>query len=220
MKLFIDTANIEEIKKAYSTGLIDGITTNPSLAAKEKIPFDKLVQQILKIFTRTTDVVNLETISTDAEGMIEEGINLSQLSRNVVVKVPCTTEGLIACQELTKKHIRVNVTLCFSPTQALLAAKSGAYFISPFIGRLEDQNEDGMHLVEEIKKIYENYRFPTKILVASVRSVQHITQAAMIGADCSTLPFTIFEKLVQHNLTDIGLKKFLDDWKQAKLKLK
>ena len=209
MKLFLDSANISELKKAYSSGLIDGVTTNPSLAAKEGMSFEKLVNEI-----------NLETISLDAEGMVNEGLKLSKLSKNVVVKVPMTEQGLLACQELSKRGIRVNVTLCFSPTQALLAAKSGAYFISPFVGRLDDQNENGMNLIAEMKKIYSNYNFRTQILVASVRSPQHVSESALLGADVCTVPYSIFEKLFKHELTDVGIRKFLEDWNKAKLKIK
>ncbi len=220
MKIFIDSANISELKKAYSTGLVSGVTTNPSLIAKEGMQFEKLVNEILRIFTKPMDIINFESVSTEAGGMIEDGIKLSRISKNVVVKVPLTEQGLLACQELARKNIRVNVTLCFSSAQALLAAKSGAYFISPMVGRLDDQNDNGMRLVEEIRKIYTNYKFNTQILVASVRNVQHVTEAALIGADVCTVPYNVFEKLFMHELTDIGLARFLDDWKKAKLKIK
>ena len=221
MKIFIDTANLDEIKEANSWGIIDGVTTNPTLASIEGYPsFEKLTHDILSIFTKPMDVVNFEVASLDAKTMIEEGIKLASLSKHVVVKVPVTQDGLIACKELTKRGIRVNVTLCFSPTQALMAAKAGAYFISPFVGRLDDQNEDGMRLIEQIKKIYTNYGMKTQILVASIRGPHHVMEAALLGADACTIPYSVFEKLFRHELTDVGINKFLDDWKKTKFKIK
>ena len=220
MKLFLDTANIEQIRKAYSLGVLDGVTTNPSLAAKEGKNFDQLVKEILNIFKGTEGIVNLEVISERADEMVKEGLKLAKLSNNVVVKVPCTEEGLKACKVLSKGHIRVNVTLCFSASQALLAAKCGAYFISPFIGRLYDNAEDGIKLVHEIKKIYTNYGFKTQILVASVRSTRQVVQSAMIGADVCTVPYDIFEKMYKHPLTDSGQNKFLEDWYSYKAKFR
>ena len=178
MKLFIDSANINEIKRAFSTYLIDGVTTNPSLAAKENIDFDKLVKEILDIFKNTDNYVSLEVISLKEDEMILEGIKLSKLSKNVIVKLPCTEDGYRACKVLSSKKIRINMTLCFSASQALLAAKAGAFFISPFIGRLDDQGYDGMKLIEEIKKIYDNYKYKTQILVASIRSPRQVAEAA------------------------------------------
>ena len=220
MKIFLDTANTGEISKGFSTGLIDGVTTNPSLAAKENRDFDEVVKEILNIFKGTSGVVNLEVISERSEEMIKEGLKLSKLSSNVVVKIPCTEEGLKACKELSSKKIRVNVTLCFSASQALLAAKAGAYFISPFIGRLDDINQDGMQLIEEIKEIYSHYSFKTQILVASIRSPRQVVDAALIGADVVTVPYDIYEKLIKHPLTDIGLRTFLNDWHDYKTKFR
>ena len=216
MKLFLDSGNLDEIKKANSTGLLDGITTNPSLIAKEHIDFDELVKEILQIFKGTDKIINLEVINTVSEKMIEEGQRLAKISKNIVVKIPCTQEGLKACNILSKKGIRINITLCFSAAQALLAAKAGAYYISPFIGRLDDINQDGMELIKEIKTIYNNYGFKTQILVASIRLPRQVVDAALIGADIVTVPYNIFEKLIQHPLTDIGLEKFLDDWYKYK----
>ena len=212
MKLFLDTANSEEIRKAFSLGVLDGVTTNPSLAANEGRDFNVIASEILEIFRGTNGYVNLEVVSEEFEGMVEEAKRLAKLSKNVVVKVPCTEEGLKACKTLSEKKIRVNVTLCFSASQALLAAKAGAFFISPFIGRLDDENDGGMRLVAEIKSIYSNYNFKTQILVASIRSPRQVVEAAMIGADICTMPYSVFEKLYKHALTDAGLKKFLDDW--------
>lgn len=220
MKLFLDTANVEHIQKAFSLGVLDGVTTNPTLAAKEGRDFDQVTKEILEIFRGTNCYVNLEAISEDCEGMVKDGVNLAKLSKNVVVKIPCTEEGLKACKILSQKKIRVNITLCFSAAQALLAAKAGAFFISPFIGRLDDQNDSGMRLVEEIKKIYSNYSFKTQILVASIRIPRQVVDAAMIGADICTVPYEVFEKLHKHALTDIGLRRFLDDWYSYQAKLK
>lgn len=219
MKLFLDTANSEEIRKAFSLGVLDGVTTNPSLAAKENRDFNVIVSEILQIFKGTDGYVNLEVVSEECEGMMEEAQKLAKLSKNVVVKVPCTEDGLKACRALKDKKIRVNVTLCFSASQALLAAKAGAFFISPFIGRLDDQNDGGMRLVAEIKSIYSNYNFKTQILVASIRSPRQVIEAAMIGADICTMPYSVFEKLHRHALTDTGLRKFLDDWHDYQNKL-
>ncbi len=219
MKLFLDTANSEEIRKAFSIGVLDGVTTNPSLAAKESRDFNVIVSEILQIFKGTDGYVNLEVVSEECEGMVEEAQKLAKLSKNVVVKVPCTEDGLKACRILKDKKIRVNVTLCFSASQALLAAKAGAFFISPFIGRLDDQNDGGMRLVAEIKSIYTNYNFKTQILVASIRSPRQVVEAAMIGADICTMPYSVFDKLYRHALTDTGLRKFLNDWHDYQSKL-
>lgn len=214
MKLFLDTANLEDIKKYASWGLIDGITTNPSLIAKEGVTLEKRVKEITKI---VKGPVSAEVFSTDAKGMVEEGRKIAKWAKNIYVKCPCTPDGLIATQKLTKLGIRVNMTLVFSANQALLAAKAGAAFVSPFIGRLDDAGQNGMELIEEIVEIYENYGFKTEILVASVRSARQVEQAAILGADICTLPAAIYDKLVKHPLTDTGLKKFLDDAKKTKL---
>lgn len=220
MKLFLDTSNINEIRKAFSLGVLDGVTTNPSNAAKEKRDFDELVRDILGVFKGTKGYISLEVIATKSEEMVKEGLKLAKLSKNVVVKIPCIEEGYKACKILSGKKVRVNMTLCFSSAQALLAAKTGAYFISPFIGRLDDQNDDGMRVVSEIKEIYNHYNFKTEILVASIRNPRQVVEAAMLGADACTMRYDVFEKLHKHALTDIGLKRFLDDWYDYKNKIK
>ena len=209
MKIFLDSANLKEIEEAVSWGAIDGVTTNPSLVAKEKREFIPLVKDICE---RVHGPVSAETVSKEAEGMVQEGRFLASVHPNVIVKCPLTKEGLKATRRLSGEGIRVNVTLCFSSTQALLAAKAGAYFISPFVGRLDDISQDGMALIQEIKTIYANYNFATQILVASVRHPRHVVQAATIGADIATIPFAVLEALVKHPLTDAGLERFLRDW--------
>ena len=220
MKIFLDTANLEQIRLGFKSGLIDGITTNPSLAAKEGVEFNSLIKEILKLFKGTDKILNLEVINTNSRRMIEEGRQLAKISKNVAVKMPMTLEGMIACKELSKRKIRVNVTLCFSANQALLAAKAGAFFISPFVGRLDDKGQNGMDLIHEIRQIYDNYNFKTKILVASVRNPEHVKEAALIGADVATIPYKVYEELFKHPLTDSGLKTFLDDWNKLQKKLK
>ena len=209
MKIFLDSANLKEIEEAVSWGAIDGITTNPSLVSKEGREFIGLIQDICK---RVDGPISAETVSRDAAGMVEEGKFLAKVHKNIVVKCPLTKDGLKATRQLSNENIRVNVTLCFSPNQALLAAKAGAYFISPFVGRLDDISQDGMQLIREIKTIYANYGFSTQILVASVRHPIHVAQAALIGADIATMPFAVLESLIKHPLTDIGLDRFLKDW--------
>lgn len=211
MKLFLDSANLKEIEEAVSWGAIDGITTNPSLVAKEQREFIPLIQEICR---RVNGPISVETVSRDAEGMLKEGRAFATIHPNVIVKCPLTKEGLKATRQLSSEKIRVNVTLCFSANQALLAAKAGAYFISPFIGRLDDISQDGMQLIQDIKTIYTNYRFPTQILVASVRHPLHVLEAAKIGADIATLPFSVLEALIKHPLTDLGLERFLKDWEK------
>lgn len=211
MKLFLDSANLKDIEEAMSWGAIDGITTNPSLVAKERREFIPLIREICQ---RVDGPVSVETTSRDAAGMVEEGRSFVTIHPNVIVKCPLTKEGLKATRQLSSQHIRVNVTLCFSATQALLAAKAGAYFISPFVGRLDDVAQEGMGLIRDIKTIYANYYFTTQILVASVRHPIHVVEAARIGADIVTLPFATLETLVKHPLTDIGLERFLRDWEQ------
>ncbi len=211
MKIFLDSANLVEIKEAVSWGAIDGVTTNPSLVSKEQQDFFELLRTICEI---VNGPVSMETISKDAAGMAQEGRQFSALHPNIIVKCPLTKEGLKATRQLASEHIRVNVTLCFSPSQALLAAKAGAFYVSPFIGRLDDISNDGMQLIRQIKTIYANYRFPTQILVASVRHPIHVVEAAQIGADIATMPFGTLEALIRHPLTDIGLERFLKDWER------
>jgi transaldolase len=215
MKFFIDTANIAEIKEAASMGVLDGVTTNPSLVAKEGKDFRKLLEEICAI---VDGPISAEVISTDFDGIMREGRELATIHRNIVVKVPLIKEGLKAVKALKAEGIRTNVTLCFSPTQALVAAKAGAYFISPFIGRLDDVSTNGMELIRQIVTIYRNYQFDTQVLVASVRHPLHVVEAAMIGADICTIPFKVIEQLIKHPLTDIGLQKFLEDWNKSQKK--
>ena len=211
MKIFLDSANLTEIREAISWGAIDGVTTNPSLVAKEHRDFFPLLKEICEV---VNGPVSMETTSRDAAGMVEEGRVFAKLHPHIVVKCPLTKEGLKATRQLTAERIRVNVTLCFSPSQALLAAKAGAYFVSPFVGRLDDISHDGMGLIRDIKSIYANYGFETKILVASIRHPLHVVEAARIGADIGTMPFAVLESLIKHPLTDAGLDRFLKDWAQ------
>ena len=212
MQLFIDSASVDEIRKAADSMLVDGVTTNPTLAAKAGKDYNEVLKEICSIIKGP---VSAETVSLDAEGMVKEGIAFSKIAKNIVVKVPMTVEGMKACQRLTKKKIKVNVTLCFSANQALLAAKSGAYFVSPFVGRLDDIGKIGMDVVREIKQVYDNYKFKTQILVASVRNPIHVLDATKIGADIATMPYSVFEQLFKHTLTDAGIKKFLEDWEKV-----
>lgn len=209
MKIFIDTANINEIKEANSWGVIDGVTTNPSLVAKEGRDFISIVKEIAGI---VDGPISAEAISLESAPMLEEARELSRIHKNIVIKIPLTREGLKAVKILSKEGIRVNVTLCFSPTQALLAAKAGAAYISPFIGRLDDISHAGMELVRDIRQIYSNYGMKTEIIVASVRHPLHVLEAAKMGADIATVPFAVLEKLFSHPLTDIGIERFLKDW--------
>jgi transaldolase len=213
MKFFLDTANIEEIKKAADLGILDGVTTNPSLVAKEKKPFEELVHEICEI---VNGPVSAEVVSTDFESMVEEARHLSGVHEHVVVKIPLIPDGIKAVTVLSKENIRTNVTLCFSPMQALLAAKAGATYISPFVGRLDDISHDGMELVQQIVVIYENYGYPTEVLVGSARHAKHVVDAALMGADVVTLPYKVFNALFNHPLTDKGLKAFLADWEKVK----
>ncbi len=212
MQLFIDSADVSEIRRAAQTSMCDGVTTNPTLAAKAGKNYNAVLKEICSI---VKGPVSAETVSLNAEGMVKEGIAFSKIAKNIVVKVPMTVEGMKACQRLTKKGIKVNVTLCFSANQSLLAAKSGAYFVSPFVGRLDDIGKIGMDVVREIKQVYDNYKFKTKILVASVRNPIHVLEAAKIGADIATVPYSVFEQLFKHSLTDVGIKKFLEDWEKV-----
>ena len=209
MKFFIDTANIDEVREAASLGILDGVTTNPSLVYKEGKDFRKLLDEILKI---VDGPVSAEVIATDYEGILKEAREYATIHKNIVVKVPLIKEGLKAVKTLSDENINTNVTLCFSPIQALLAAKAGATYISPFIGRLDDISTNGMELIEQIVQIYRNYGYETQVLVASVRHPLHLVEAALIGADICTMPFSVIDKLFNHPLTDIGLRKFLADW--------
>lgn len=212
MKFFIDTAQIEEIKEAASLGILDGVTTNPSLVSKTGKDFRKLLDEILEI---VDGPVSAEVIATDYDGIVKEGKALSKIHRNIVVKVPLIKEGLKAVKTLSEEGVKTNVTLCFSPSQALLAAKAGASYISPFVGRLDDISTNGMDLISQIVQIYRNYNYETEVLVASIRHPLHLVEAALMGADVCTMPFDVINKLFNHPLTDVGLDKFLNDWKKS-----
>ena len=212
MKLFLDTANFQEIRTIWELGILDGVTTNPSLVAKEGRKFEDVIREITALGIPS---VSAEVVATDAPGMIAQGRELRDIHPSIYVKVPMTTEGLKATKALAAEGTRVNMTLVFSATQALLAAKVGATFVSPFIGRLDDQSEVGMDLIRDIVQIYRNYRFPTQVLVASVRHPLHVLEAAKIGADIATIPYAVMEKLALHPLTDIGLARFLKDWQKV-----
>ena len=216
MKIFLDTANVNEIKEGVALGVVDGVTTNPSLAAREKRPFRPLVEEICAIVPGD---VSLEVVAADFEGMIKEGQELAQVGPNVVVKVPLTADGLKAVKYLSGKGIRMNQTLCFSAPQALLSAKAGATYISPFLGRLDDIGAVGMDLIRDICQIYRNYDFKTQVLAASIRSPLHVIDAAKAGAHVATMPFAVLQQLIKHPLTDAGLKKFLEDWEKSGAKL-
>jgi transaldolase len=212
MKFFIDTANVDEIREAAGLGMVDGVTTNPSLIAKEKKDFKKLLEEICAI---VDGPISAEVISLEYDGMMKEARELVKIHKNIVVKIPLIKDGLKAVKTLSAEGIKSNVTLCFSANQALLAAKAGAYFISPFIGRLDDIGQNGMDLIGQIVTIYRNYGFSTEVLVASVRHPMHVVDAAMIGADICTMPFKVIDQLIKHPLTDIGIERFLADWKKA-----
>jgi transaldolase len=214
MKFFLDTANVKEIQEAASLGLLDGVTTNPSLVAKEGRSFKEVLLEICNI---VDGPISAEVVSLEADAMVKEGKGLAKIHKNIVVKVPLIAEGLKATKRMAAEGIKVNVTLCFSPTQALLAAKAGAWCVSPFIGRLDDISSNGMELIRQILTIYRNYDYKTQVLVASVRHPQHVVEAALAGGHICTMPFSIFQQMVKHPLTDSGLKKFLADWEaQAK----
>jgi transaldolase len=214
MKFFLDTANVKEIQEAASWGLLDGVTTNPSLVAKEGRSFKEVLIEICNI---VDGPISAEVVSLEADAMVKEGKGLAKIHKNIVVKVPLIAEGLKATKRLAADGYKVNVTLCFSPTQALLAAKAGAWCVSPFIGRLDDISSNGMELIRQILTIYRNYDYKTQVLVASVRHPQHVVEAALAGGHICTMPFSIFQQMVKHPLTDSGLKKFLADWEaQAK----
>jgi len=212
MKFFLDTASVKEIREGVALGVVDGITTNPSLVAKEGRPFREIVEEICRL---VDGPINLEVVGTDADTMVAEGRDLAKIHANVVVKIPMIAEGLKAVRRLHLEGIKVNVTLCFSPNQALLAAKAGATYISPFIGRLDDISHVGMDLVRDILAIYRNYGYPTQVLAASLRHPLHVVEAAKAGAHVATMPFAVLQQLLKHPLTDIGLERFLSDWKKV-----
>jgi transaldolase len=212
MQLFLDTASLTEIRTMWDIGVLDGVTTNPSLVAREGKTFKGILREICELGVPS---VSAEVVATDTEGMLREGRDLRSFHPSIYVKIPMTAAGLKATKILSGEGTRVNMTLVFSPNQALLAAKVGATYVSPFIGRLDDQGQDGMELVREIVTIYRNYHVPTKVLVASVRHPMHVVDAAKIGADIATMPFAVMEKLVQHPLTDLGLARFLKDWEKV-----
>ncbi len=212
MQFFIDSADVGEIKKALSLGLCDGVTTNPSLVAKTGRGFEEVLREVVAL---VPGPISAEVTATDAEGMLAEARHYAKFGPQVVVKIPLIVEGLRAVKTLTAEGVKTNVTLCFSPVQALLAAKAGATYVSPFVGRLDDISQDGMEMVADILQIYRNYGFATKVLVASVRHPVHVLQAATLGADVATLPFSVIEQLARHPLTDAGLKKFLADWEKV-----
>jgi transaldolase len=211
MKIFLDTANIEEIKEANSWGIIDGITTNPTLMAKEKREYDEIVKEIVAI---VDGPISAEAMCGKCDDIVKEARALSKIHKNIVVKIPMTTEGLKAVKKLSAEGIKTNVTLVFSPNQALLAAKAGATYVSPFIGRLDDIGAHGMDIIEQIVKVYRNYNFKTQVIVASIRHPIHVLQAAMIGADIATVPFEVLKKMTQHSLTDVGIEKFKCDYEK------
>ena len=212
MKFFIDTANIEEIKEANSMGMADGVTTNPTLIAREKGNFEDIIKEICKI---VDGPISAEVISLDTKGMLKEARRLASIHDNIVIKVPMTIDGIKATRQLSEEGIKTNVTLIFSPLQALMAAKAGATYVSPFIGRLDDISNDGLLLVEQIVEIFNNYAFDTEVIVASVRNPLHVLDAALMGADIATIPFKVLNKFASHPLTDKGIKSFLDDWNKA-----
>jgi len=212
MKIFIDTANLDQIREANSWGILDGVTTNPSLVAKEGCEFEKRVKDICEI---VDGPISAEAVSMDSEGMIKEARRLSKMHKNVIVKIPMTAEGLKAVKVLSKDGVKTNVTLVFSPNQALLAAKAGATYVSPFVGRLDDISHNGMDLVRDIVTIYRNYGFKTQVIAASIRHPVHVTEAALAGVHVATVPFDILKKMLKHNLTDEGIHKFLKDWEKV-----
>jgi transaldolase len=209
MKFFIDTANIDEIKKAVDMGMVDGVTTNPTLIAREDKPFEEIIAEIAEL---VDGPISAEVISLDCDGMVREGRELAKISKNIVIKVPMTTDGLKATKIFSAENINTNVTLVFSSAQALMAAKAGATYVSPFVGRLDDLAQNGMDLVADIMNIYENYGYQTEVIVASVRSPMHVMDAALIGADIATIPFKVIGQLAKHPLTDLGIESFLKDW--------
>lgn len=217
MEIYIDTANFDEIKQAAEMGILDGVTTNPSLIAKEKVPYAKRLAEICEL---VPGPVSAEVVSTDYDGMIKEGREHAKIADNIVIKLPCTLDGLRACRTFSDEGVRVNMTLCFQPMQALLVAKAGAYLVSPFIGRLDDISTNGMELIEQIVQIYQNYGYQTEVLAASIRHPMHVVEAALAGADVATMPFKVIKSLLKHPLTDSGLKQFLADWSDYERDLK
>lgn len=213
MKFFIDTANLDQIREAHSMGMVDGVTTNPSLIAKEGGDFEGIIREICEI---VDGPISAEAVSLDTDGMLSEARQLAGIHKNIVVKIPMTIEGMKAVRQLADEGIRTNVTLVFSPLQALMAAKAGASYVSPFVGRLDDLSQDGLVLVQQIVDIYENYDFTTEIIVASVRNPLHVLESALMGAHIATIPFNVLKKLAAHPLTDKGIKAFLDDWNRIK----
>ena len=209
MQLYIDTANIEEIRSAAAMGVLDGVTTNPSLIAKEGVDFMDRMNEICDI---VSGPVSAEVVATEHDAMIEEAMPLTEIAPNIVIKLPSTVDGLKACSTLSDQNIRTNLTLCFQPLQALLVAKAGAFLVSPFLGRLDDLGQDGMELIQQIRTIYDNYGYETKILAASIRHPLHLVQCAMIGADVATVPFKVIQQMMNHPLPDRGLEQFLADW--------
>lgn len=214
MKFFLDTANLDEIRQAQAMGVLDGVTTNPTLAAKEEKPFKQMILEICEVVKN--GVVNAEVVSTDVAGMLREGREIATWHKNVIVKIPMTPAGIQACNTLAQEGIRVNVTLVFSPSQALICAKAGAYFVSPFLGRLDDIAQDGLALLRDILQIYRAYNFSTQVLAASLRHPIHVVECAKMGAHIGTMPFKVFEQLFKHPLTDKGLEGFLKDWEKAR----
>lgn len=213
MKIFIDTANLDEIKKAASMGVLDGVTTNPTLLSRENMPYRELLSEICKV---VEGPVSAEVVAIDSVGMIKEAEDLASIAENITIKIPCIKEGLVAIKKLSEKGIMTNATLCFTPMQALFVAKAGASFVSPFVGRLDDISESGMDMVGQIVAIYGQYAFETEVLVASIRNPMHVVDAAIMGADVATIPFKVIDQLMKHPLTDIGIEKFLADWKKVK----
>lgn len=216
MDIYIDTANLDEIKIAASLGVLDGVTTNPSLIAKEGVPFKQRMKEICAV---VKGPVSAEVVSIEHDAMIAEAEPLIDIAENIVIKFPCIEEGIKACKTLSDRGVRVNMTLCFQPLQALLAAKAGAFLISPFVGRVDDVGGDGMEIIQQIRVIYDNYGFKTKILTASIRHPQHMVQAAMMGSDVATAPLKVIQQMIKHPLTDVGLKNFLADWEKSKAQL-
>jgi transaldolase len=212
MELYIDTASLTEIKEAHALGVLDGVTTNPSLIAKENVPYVKRLAEICEV---VKGPVSAEVIATDFAGMMKEAEPLRKIAENIVIKLPTTVDGLKACKALADQGVRTNMTLCFQPLQALMVAKAGAFLVSPFIGRIDDVGEDGMDLIQKIRQIYDNYGYQTKILAASVRHSKHMVDCALAGADVATVPFSVIKGMLNHPLTDSGLKKFVEDYKKA-----